>query len=73
MTFPPKTVALAMKVFPVMVFPILLNATPLPDGERPTYNYIPKSNLKTKVLDCWQPAKMAHIETREIRGRIEVW
>ena len=23
--------------------------------------------------NCWQPAKMAHIETREIRGRIEVW
>ena len=43
-----------MKVFPVMVFPILLNATPLPDGERPTSNYIPKSNLNVKVLDFVQ-------------------
>ena len=23
--------------------------------------------------ECWQPAKVAHFETREIRGRIEVW
>ena len=37
-----------------MVFPILLYATPLPDGERPTSNYIPKSNLKVKVLDFVQ-------------------
>ena len=54
LTLPPKIVALAMKVFPVMVFPILLYATPLPDGERPTSNYIPKSNLKVKVLDFVQ-------------------
>ena len=43
-----------MKIFPVMVFPILLNAIPLPDGERPTSNYIPKSNLSVKVLDFVQ-------------------
>ena len=23
--------------------------------------------------DCWQPAIMAHFETREIRGFMEVW
>ena len=25
-----------------------------------------------QVRDCWQPAKLAHFETREIRGLIEV-
>ena len=25
-----------------------------------------------KALDCWQPAKMGHLGTREIRGLIEV-
>ena len=24
-------------------------------------------------LDCWQPAKVAHFETREIMGWMEVW
>ena len=26
----------------------------------------------TDWLNCWQPAKVKHFETREIRGRIEV-
>ena len=25
------------------------------------------------VAGCWQPAKLAHFGTRELRGRIEVW
>ena len=25
-----------------------------------------------QLVDCWQPAKVKHFETREIRGRIEV-
>ena len=25
------------------------------------------------VGKCWQPAKLGHFETREIKGRIEVW
>ena len=33
-----------MRVLRKMVYPILLNAIPLPDGERPTSNY----TLKTK-------------------------
>ena len=28
--------------------------------------------LRTYRRDCWQPAKLAHFETREISGRIEV-
>ena len=24
-------------------------------------------------LHCWQPAKVAHFETREIRGWMKVW
>ena len=26
-----------------------------------------------KLFDCWQPAKVAHFETREIMGWMEVW
>ena len=29
--------------------------------------------LVGRHLDCWQPAKMAHFETREIKGCFEVW
>ena len=25
------------------------------------------------VGKCWQPTKLGHFETREIKGRIEVW
>ena len=27
---------------------------------------------RLEVADCWQPTKMAHSYTREIRGRMEV-
>ena len=37
-----------------MVYPILLNAIPLPDGERPTSNYTLKTNFNLKVLDFVQ-------------------
>ena len=50
----PKIVALAMRVLRVMVFPLLLNAIPLPDGERPASNYTPNTNLNVKVLDFVQ-------------------
>ena len=30
-------------------------------------------NINGKRLKCWQPAKVAHFETREIMGWMEVW
>ena len=48
LTLPPKTVALATRVFRVVVFPILLNAISLPDGERPASNCTPKAKLNVK-------------------------
>ena len=49
-TFPPKTVALAMRVLWVLFFPFYLNAIPQPDGERPAYNCTPKTNLSLNFL-----------------------
>ena len=43
------------------------------------HNYTPAalyarvSSDRQDVDLCWQPAKMAQCETREIRGRIGVW
>ena len=54
LTLPPKTVALAMRVLRVMVFPFLLNAIDLPDWERSATNYTAKANLNLKVLDFVQ-------------------
>ena len=46
-----------------------LESCPVGDGD--------KVGEPFKVLPyqkkCWQPAKMAHFETREIRGCFEVW
>ena len=43
-----------MRVLRVMVYPLLLNAIPMPDGERPASNYTLKTNLNVKVLDFVQ-------------------
>ena len=32
----------------------------------------PASSSPLTVLGCWQPAKLGHFDTREIRGLIEV-
>ena len=53
-TSPPAKVALVTRVLRVVVFPILLNAIPLPDGEWSASNYTPKVNLNVKVLDIVQ-------------------
>ena len=47
-TLPPKIVALAMRVLRVMVFHILLKATPCLTVKCHHPNYIPKTNLNAK-------------------------
>ena len=48
--------------------------------EDPTLARLKKSDADVRSLaealhdsDCWQPAKVGHFETREIRDRERVW
>ena len=34
--------------------------------------FVEESDMRV-VGKCWQPTKLGHFETREIKGRIEVW
>ena len=61
-----------MRVLRKMVYPILLNAIPLPDGERPTSNYTLKTNLNLKVLDFVQLGGTGHTELRTFRWEVSL-
>ena len=55
-----------------MDYTLLLNAIPLPDGERPASNYTLKTKLNMKVLDFVQLGGTGHTELRTFRWEVSL-
>ena len=51
-----------------------VHGTALVEKEVPIFYGMPTPDSNIfEIGRCWQPAKVGHFETREIRCRLEVW